>query len=183
MCAEDLFGFGTFGVLDFLKVQEADLRSEVQEPITVVLYQVSVPYIILTRSIHTSLLVTGLSTNDKNVNFLNPLSTSRSASSATLFRVRTRVLNAGTFLTTFASILFIRFLAHNKVCSLGLCGKLVRTVMSLSVKSMHSWSRAAPRFSMVGILWPVVKREIMYQLALLYDASVAICPFQEIVWV
>ena len=27
--------------------------------------------------------------------------------------------------------------------------------MSLSVKSMHSWSRAAPRFSMAGILWPV----------------------------
>jgi hypothetical protein len=55
--------------------------------------------------------------------------------------------------------------------------------MSLSVKSMHSWSRAAPRFSMAGILWPVVEREAMYQLALLFDASVAICPFQEIVWV
>jgi hypothetical protein len=53
--------------------------------------------------------------------------------------------------------------------------------MSLSVKSMHSWSRAAPRFSIAGILWPVVKREAMYQLALLIDSSVAICPFQEIV--
>jgi hypothetical protein len=31
--------------------------------------------------------------------------------------------------------------------------------MSLSVKSMHSCSRAAPRFSMAGILWPVVSRE------------------------
>lgn len=55
--------------------------------------------------------------------------------------------------------------------------------MSLSVKSMHSCSRAAPRFSMAGILWPVVTREAMYQLALLFDASIAICPFQEIVWV
>jgi hypothetical protein len=36
---------------------------------------------------------------------------------------------------------------------------------------------------MAGILWPVVEREAMYQLALLFDASVAICPFQEIVWV
>lgn len=36
---------------------------------------------------------------------------------------------------------------------------------------------------MAGILWPVVKQEAMYQLALLFDASVAIRPFQEIVWV
>jgi hypothetical protein len=32
--------------------------------------------------------------------------------------------------------------------------------MSLSVKSMHSCSRAAPRFSMAGILWPVVSQEV-----------------------
>jgi hypothetical protein len=129
----------------------------------------------------TSLFVTGLSTNDTNVNFLNPLSTSKSASSATLFWLKTRVFSAGTLLTTLASMRCILFLAHSNVCSLGLCGKLVRTEMSLSVKSMHSWSRAAPRFSIAGILWPVVKREAMYQLALLIDASVAICPFQEIV--
>ena len=49
--------------------------------------------------------------------------------------------------------------------------------MSLSVKSIHSCSRAAPRFSIVGILWPVVPREAMYQLALLFDASIAILSF------
>ena len=53
---------------------------------------------------HTSLFATGLSTNDKKVNFSNPLNTSRSANSETLFCVKTRVLSAGTFLVTFLSI-------------------------------------------------------------------------------
>lgn len=119
------------------------------------LCQHAVPYFPITLHVHTSLFVTGLSTNDTKVNFLNPLSTSKSASSATLFWVKTRVLSAGTLLTTFASMRWILFLAHSSVWSLGLWGKFVRTEMSLSVKSMHSWSRAAPRFSMAGILWPV----------------------------
>jgi hypothetical protein len=42
--------------------------------------------------------------------------------------------------------------------------------MSLSVKSMHSCSRAAPRFSMAGILWPVVSQEV-------YVSTVAILSF------
>lgn len=36
---------------------------------------------------------------------------------------------------------------------------------------------------MVGILWPKSVAKLMYQLALLSDTSVAICPFQGIVWV
>ena len=107
-----------------------------------------------TQRIHTSLFATGLSTSDRKVNFSNPLNTSKSANSATLFCVKTRVFSAGTLLVTFFSILWMRFLAHSRVCNLGLCGKFVRTEMSLSVKSMHSCSRAAPRFSMAGILWP-----------------------------
>ena len=53
---------------------------------------------------HTSLFATGLSTNDRKVNFSKPLSTSRSANSDTLFCVKTRVLSAGTLFVTFFSI-------------------------------------------------------------------------------
>jgi hypothetical protein len=41
VCAEDLLSLGALGVLDLLVVQEADLRREVQQPIPVVLLQVS----------------------------------------------------------------------------------------------------------------------------------------------
>ena len=37
-------------------------------------------------------------------------------------------------------MLLIRFRASNSVCSRGLSGKFVSVVMSLSVKSMASWS-------------------------------------------
>jgi hypothetical protein len=50
--------------------------------------------------------------------------------------------------------------------------------MSLSVKSMHSCSRAAPRFSMAGILWPVVERRGYVSTGSSFcDASVAILSF------
>ena len=101
-------------------VEEADLRSEVQKPVAVVLCHVSMPFLLSSNFVPTSLFVTGLSTNDTNVNFLNPLSTSKSASSATLFWVKTRVLSAGTLFTTFASMRWILFLAHSRVWSLGL---------------------------------------------------------------
>lgn len=48
----------------------------------------------------------------------------------------------------------IRFLASSRVDNLGLRGKFVIEVMSLSVKSMASCGPATPRFSIVGILWP-----------------------------
>jgi hypothetical protein len=120
MRAEDLLSFCALGVLDLLVVQEADLRREVQKPGAVVLHHVSMPFLLSCEYAHTSLFVTGLSTNDTKVNFLNPLSTSKSASSATLFWVKTSVLSAGTLLTTFASMRWILFLAHSSVWSLGL---------------------------------------------------------------
>jgi len=120
MCAKDLLGFRALGVLDLLVVQEADLRRKVQKPVTVVLHHISVSSLIAQQCVRTSLFATGLSTNDTNVNFLKPLSTSKSASSATLFWVKTRVFSAGTLFTTFVSMRWILFLAHSSVWSLGL---------------------------------------------------------------
>jgi hypothetical protein len=49
----------------------------------------------------------------------------------------------------------MRFRAHSNVLSLGDNGKFASVVISLSVKSIASCAPATPRFSIVGILWPV----------------------------
>lgn len=92
------------------------------------------------RRLRTSLLVTGFSSRLTCVSFGNPCSASRSASSLTLFCVRTKVLRLGILLGKLGCMLAIRFRAHSRVCSRGESGKLARTEISLSVKSMASRS-------------------------------------------
>jgi hypothetical protein len=102
----------------------------------------------------TSFLTTGFSIKDRWTNFGNLLRGSKSASSATLLLLRTSVLRLGIDWNRFGCMFVILFLASSRVDSLGLRGKFVIEVMSLSVKSMASCGPATPRFSIVGILWP-----------------------------
>ena len=95
---------------------------------------------------HTSLLVTGFSNKLKWVSLGNFPSTSRSASSAKLFDVSIRVVRLGRLVGTRGSIVLIRFLASRRVCSRGERGKFERAVMSLSVKSIASWSYSCSAF-------------------------------------
>lgn len=90
--------------------------------------------------IHTSLLVTGFSNKLRCVSRGNFPSTSKSASSARLLDVSIRVVRLGRLFATRGSIVLIRFLANRSVCSRGERGKFDRAVMSLSVKSIASWS-------------------------------------------
>jgi len=57
-----------------------------------------------------------------------------------LFCVSTNVLRFGMLFDKLVCMLDTRFRAHSNVCSRGESGKLPRTVMSLSVRSIASWS-------------------------------------------
>ena len=92
----------------------------------------------------TSFLVTGFSNNDRCVSRKNFPSTSKSASSAKLFDVRTRVARFGIEFGSVDCMELTRFLANNNVCSLGDSGKFPKRVTSLSVKSIASWSYTIP---------------------------------------
>jgi len=88
------------------------------------------------------------------VSFEKPCRAFKSASSRRLLFVKTRVVRFGRLEDKDAEIVDIRFWAQSKVCNRGNRGKLARAAMLLSVRSIHSWSCAAPRFSIEGILWP-----------------------------
>lgn len=103
----------------------------------------------------TSFFVTGFSNRLRCVNAPQPVNPSRSASSLTWLLVKTRVVRFGSCSAIFLSTFCIRLRAHSNVFSLGDRGKLEMVAMSLSVRSMASCGPATPRFSMVGILWPV----------------------------
>jgi len=89
---------------------------------------------------HTSRLATGFSINTKCVSFEKCLSGSRSASSAKLFEVRTSAVRFGIEVARLACMLLTRFRARSRVCRRGEKGKFERAVISLSVKSIASWS-------------------------------------------
>ena len=99
----------------------------------------------------TSFLVTGFSNKLRCVRRGNFPSTSRSASSAKLLDVSIRVVRLGRLLGTRGSIVLIRFLARRRVCRRGERGKLERAVMSLSVKSIASWSYCRYSCSAISI--------------------------------
>jgi len=102
----------------------------------------------------TSLLATGLSTKLKCTSFVNPLSGSRSANSATAFSLSTSVDRFGMLLCRSRCTELTLLRARYRLLRRGFSGKFDRVLMSLSVKSMASCSFATPRFSIVGILWP-----------------------------
>lgn len=120
------------------------MRVEVEDVGAVVLttYQPSFDLANLFRSnvIRTSFPATGHPTRLTCVSFMNPCKGSRSASSERLFCVSTSVLRFGMLFDRLGCILAIRLRAHSRVCNRGESGKLERVAMSLSVKSMDSWS-------------------------------------------
>ena len=91
----------------------------------------------------TSFLVTGFSSSVKCVSFVRFLSGSRSASSATLFAVRTRVDRFGIEVAMEGWMCETRLRARSKVRRRGENGKFERDEMLLSVKSIASWPYSA----------------------------------------
>ena len=89
-------------------------------------------------TVRTSFPVTGFSNSDRCVRYLNELKTSRSANSATLLDVSTRVVRYGIAVATVGWMLDTLLRASRRVRTRGERGKLPRTVMSLSVKSIAS---------------------------------------------
>lgn len=92
------------------------------------------------RCIRTSFLVTGFPTNDRYVSFLKPARGSKSVSWASLFFVSTSVVRFGRLALRFACMVVMRFCARNRVRRRGVRGKFPSIAMSLSVKSMASFS-------------------------------------------
>lgn len=90
------------------------------------------------RDIRTSFLVTGLSTSTRCVRRVILPKISRSASSATLFDARTRFFRPGMDFAIVGWMLATRFRASSSVVMRGDKGKLPRTWISLSVKSIES---------------------------------------------
>ena len=88
----------------------------------------------------TSFLVTGLSSNDRCVSLVKCLKVSKSANSARLFCVRIRHVRFGIEFASVGWMLVMRLRASSRVCSRGDSGKFARAEMSLSVKSIASWS-------------------------------------------
>lgn len=84
--------------------------------------------------------MTGLSSNERCVSRERFRSGSRSASSAKLLEVRVKVVRLGREVASVGWMLLSRLRARRRERSRGERGKLERAVMSLSVKSMASWS-------------------------------------------
>jgi len=103
----------------------------------------------------TSFFATGFSNKLKCTSARQRLRPSRSLNSLTRFAVRTRVVRLGICSAMRLSTVWIRFLAQSRVFRRGERGKPASVVMSLSVKSIASCGPATPRFSIVGILWPI----------------------------
>ena len=168
--AKQLSSFRSLCVLNFLEIEESNRWAPPEDVVAVVL----IPPI-SSQSCHflfdmcrlTSLLATGHPTKVAYTNFLHPSNASKSLNSAIAFCVKTKVCRFGRAFARLSSIRFIRFCASRRVCNRGERGKPESVWMALSVKSMHSWSLAEPKFSMVGILWPVKRVALhLYQLAL-----------------
>jgi hypothetical protein len=79
---------------------------------------------------------------DKNTSFLKPASGSRSASSVSLFFVRTSVCRFGMLVERFGWMFEMRFCARKSVRRRGWRGKLPSCAISLSVRSIASLSCA-----------------------------------------
>lgn len=86
----------------------------------------------------TSFRVTGFSSRERCVSLANFWRTSKSASSAKRFAVRTKVVRLGIELAMVGCMLLSLLRARSKVRSRGERGKLERVVRSLSVKSIAS---------------------------------------------
>jgi len=72
------------------------------------------------------------------------------------FEVRTRLVRCGAVVCKVGEMLEMRLRANRSVWRRGERGMFVSAVMELSVRSIESWSRATPKFSMAGILWPTI---------------------------
>lgn len=84
--------------------------------------------------------MTGFSSKERCVSLGKFRSGSRSASSAKLLDVRVREVRLGSEFASVDCMLLTLLRARRRVRNRGESGKLERAVMSLSVKSMASWS-------------------------------------------
>jgi hypothetical protein len=107
----------------------------------------------------TSFLVTGFSNSTKCVNFVRFRNGSRSANSAILFAVRTSVVKPGIEFARLGWICRTRFLARRSMRSRGKNGKLPSEEMSLSVKSIASWSWGRLCQNLIFLNWTLRMRE------------------------
>lgn len=92
------------------------------------------------RGRRTSFLVTGFSIKVKCVNLGKFPNESKSANSATLFAVRTSVVRFGSDEASVGWICLMRLRARSSVWRRGNSGKFANDEISLSVKSIASWS-------------------------------------------
>ena len=108
----------------------------------------------------TSFLVTGFSSNDRWVSRGRSRKGSRSASSAKLFAVRTRVVRLGRFVARFDWMVVRRLRARRRVRRRGEFGKLERETMSLSVKSIAScgWDECVSSCFEAKVGWLRIQR-------------------------
>lgn len=141
-CTEKLGCSCPLNILHFLVVEEADGGAAPYYPRAVVLYPPPDQFRIRFYRAHyrTSFLVTGLSSSVRCVSFVKCLSVSKSANSAKLFCVRIRHVRFGIEFASVGCMLVIRLRASRRVRSRGERGKLERVEISLSVKSIASWS-------------------------------------------
>lgn len=140
------------GVFDFLVVEEADGGTAPYYPVPIILKYRNGPQIsklspfasnqpgFCPPSYRTSRLVTGFSSKERCVSLGKFRRGSRSASSAKLFDVRIREVRFGNEFASVDCMLLTLLRARRRVRNRGESGKLERAVMSLSVKSMASWS-------------------------------------------
>ena len=133
-------------------VEEADGGTAPYDPVPIILMTTSAPIphcrtLVCPSLIRTSRLVTGLSSNERCVSREKFRSGSRSASSAKLLEVRVRVVRLGREVASVDWMLLSLLRARRRGRRRGERGKLERAVMSLSVKSMASWSYILRLFS------------------------------------
>lgn len=144
MCTKQLFPLRSLLIFNLPIIQKPHSRASPHDPSPIMLdLRQSSPY---PPTLHpkrnstkrTSFLVTGFSINTKCVNRVNVASTSRSANSAKLFEVRTKVERLGREFARVGWMLETRLRARRSVRNRGDSGKLPSSCISLSVKSMAS---------------------------------------------
>jgi hypothetical protein len=208
MCTKQLFPLRPLLILNLLIIQKPNSRASPHNPSPIMLLiplvhtHISPSTDIQRKTQHTSFLVTGFSINTKCVNCVKLDSTSKSAISAKLFDASTNVDRLGREFASVGWMLDTRLRARRRVCNRGESGKLPRSCISLSVKSMAScgyctrlsipflfsnvnseWGKgkaltpATPRFSIAGILCPADPK-IRYQRS--SPQSVVSCSFQHV---
>lgn len=111
---------------------------------------------------HTSFRVTGFSSSERCVSRGKVRRGSKSASSAKLFEVSVRVVRLGIDLARVGCMLLTLLRARRRERKRGESGKLAMAVMSLSVKSIASWSCHTDNSSNAELEHGVIRAYLCY---------------------